>query len=1103
MKWFFVISSCFVLILSACDVHSPQSIVGIQQDLAPVPDPSRANDLDVLLNRHQGQGRFLTLQSSFWLDGVRGSEKRTLEGEDSDRDEQEADVFKLGRPGSKLLYLLNYVRGLQIVSFANGPQAPQLVGRVNPTGSYSDTLYSDLERGRLFVLENLYQAGKTTSRIVVYDVIDEKQPFIAQKIELDGRVVDSRIVGDVLYVATLETISGGSRGLIGGSQKNVGKVESFNIAGEVRHVETFKLGLPITRGELMNIQQEGSGSQTKYYLVAVQSRDDWWWWDRQSAVEVVDITNPEGRIRPLMTAYAKGRISERSQTRIKEGHLIVTSNYLVGTATGTARIGRVAVESFRMAGNDASVLTEEEAEYRRLHIERALSKVQNELEREALREKMLTDKDLGLRGRFIRLPNGSLKKLVADATVTSGDSTGLSATLQDVRYDGDLMYVFWVPSNLVDPLDVFNIGDLEKGIQYEGRVLFEGWISRSFPLSFRDKKFIVALGWIVEPINNQNPRRFPQAMIFEVKQVVRQEKNKVTGEIREIKKTVVEKVPGAQVTLKAQGDQGVWADLNVPDREIDLRMDSESRGEILFPVYKWSRSESVQGGQMVRFDLAEAAQGNGESALGVGPFLPASHGWLRRIFTNKEIGLVNAYSTESLSTFDTKGLANSQTANAVSVLELAREIQAYHTLKQDQSVYGLQIVRRGSYQKPLTAIRLVSSENADAEQAAVLSELSVTGQYQDSMSIEDGRALLLMTAKTFWENNKTSTSYTLSRITRVPSGLQLVSEVTSWTEVVDYNQIDYLPYVRPSLTPLKDGRVLVTSSAGQMRLVEESNISAMVSLQSNSCPKSEERRSVALKQVDGRLLYLVTDAKSEKHLRSVVSRYVSFGEIDGRQFTCGSLINIPGEPVLVRGQQMITRDSFARDVRIDSHTDQQENVKVLRTVNAFGFTLVDLNEKTGQAILTDVSEEHVGSRGTLDFQRVAGDSTLYFLRNPEGSRGRDEARLAMMSLENQRLVSSTYALAGTAGPVNLLGIVPSLENSKLAVITNAGQLRVLRFKGNSRPSNILFRPVLENGRKGEPVEVYESVAYGNLHFSSHQRSLEISSGLRGIIQLFL
>ena len=77
----------------------------------------------------------------------------------------------------------------------------------------------------------------------------------------------------------------------------------------------------------------------------------------------------------------------------------------------------------------------------------------------AHRDVLTADAETGLKGRFVKQVATSgataLTKPLADSTVTVGNTQGLSASLQDVRFHDGLLYVYWVPANNIDPLDLF------------------------------------------------------------------------------------------------------------------------------------------------------------------------------------------------------------------------------------------------------------------------------------------------------------------------------------------------------------------------------------------------------------------------------------------------------------------------------------------------------------------------------------------------------------------------------------------------------------------------------------------------------------------------
>src|SRR5207248_2394162 len=113
--------------------------------------------------------------------------------------------------------------------------------------------------------------------------------------------------------------------------------------------------------------------------------------------------------------------------------------------------------------------------YRKLAIERQLKGKDGDA-REAMYSTLVADAQIGIQGRFVKTADGKLRKILPDSVVTVGDTTGLSARLQDVRYVGNLLYVFWVPHNQIDPFDLFDISAPQNGVKYLSRLQFDGWI---------------------------------------------------------------------------------------------------------------------------------------------------------------------------------------------------------------------------------------------------------------------------------------------------------------------------------------------------------------------------------------------------------------------------------------------------------------------------------------------------------------------------------------------------------------------------------------------------------------------------------------------------
>ncbi len=131
-----------------------------------------------------------------------------------EREIEEADIVEIDGTD---LYILNAYRGLAICD-VSVPDSPSITGRCPINGEPIEMYIRD---GKAYVIVSVPQAVlyaeqgaaeeiapfpfETVSRLVVVDVADASNPRIVDTLDLEGRVTDSRIVGDILYVVSSET----------------------------------------------------------------------------------------------------------------------------------------------------------------------------------------------------------------------------------------------------------------------------------------------------------------------------------------------------------------------------------------------------------------------------------------------------------------------------------------------------------------------------------------------------------------------------------------------------------------------------------------------------------------------------------------------------------------------------------------------------------------------------------------------------------------------------------------------------------------------------------------------------------------------------------
>ncbi len=1081
------------------------------------------------LSRYRGQTSFLTAArgGGFRLEAARSAAAPSPAAGGAPRAEQEADVFKVGKPGSKLLYLLNNYRGLQVVSYVEGTEKPKLLGRAEPTGNYPSDMYLDPTQDRLYVLERVwfdsatqsYNYNENQSRILVYDVSKPEQPTLAEKIDLKGEIADSRIVGSVLYTVTTLRPDTNSYRYSQIESQSQGIVTSFDLSGkQVSKIQEATLSLPAVYGNNLRVVTVPEGDSYKYYLIAHLSEHGWGWWDRQSMVQVVDISDDKGKIQSVMTVSVKGTIQRPHQMQIKNNTLIVVSNYSITgqpTANNSApRIGRIAVETFKFPAKDSEILSENEAELRRLYIEKKVkAETDKGTDTEVAKQKWTADATWGVYGRFVSTKD-QVRKIMPDSVVTTGDTTGLSANLQDVRIYGDWLYAFWVPSNNLDPLDLFDISAPEKGVRHIQRLTFDGWVSRAEPISYNGKNYVVGLGWIVPAVNNENNKRFAQVKLFEI-----------TSNGKSAKATEVS-------SLVLSGSQ-FWANFNGEDKKIEFRPDENGRGEILFEGSKYAKNSNgltsyQSGGQIISFDLGAT---DTDAIFKEGSFLAGDSSWIRRIFTNTEINRINSFSDASLVTFGAKSNVPSTTVQAVNVLELARNIKAFVSVRDSKGGdLGVQVITEGNSwtanSTERTILRTVSKSDVDAEKTAVLSEVVLPGAHSAHLISADKKTMLVLTSKSGYENNRYSQTYQLHEVSLgANKALKAVSTKTWEANSTPEYSLDVsagsssasmgiMPpgygYRSASFLKLTSGETLI-SVGNELRVVSADKAAEPKSVTIDKCGLSKTTRA-EVKQFNNELfLVRKTSVDLTKEFKKTYSTATQNDLLpltwQNQTLSCGAGFNVPGDVIALDGSTLVVSDSWVNDIYPTKEQD------VLNTVTSLTSLKLVKSEKGTKAVLVDMMEMASGELSYLSLPRSYSKNVSLMkytskVREDYSSR----ASLQIVTADKDAyLTQEAFTMPETIEYASLAKVFADQKTPGLfyGVVKSWRQIQVVKFQADSaRPSVVPLTPVDWKNQKQKPVPVVSvlegySSSSDNIHFSSEQKSIEVSSGLFGVKQFFL
>ncbi|MBI4560173.1 MAG: beta-propeller domain-containing protein [Candidatus Hydrogenedentes bacterium] len=253
------------------------------------------------------------------LDGIGGAPAEGTDGgATAPREVVEPDVT---RRVDSLLFVLNQYRGLTLVDL----NSEQIVAQL-PTYGYPRDLYVDGTRAYVLVA---YATDYTTqgntisfsikSRLYVVDISQPEAAAILGTFALEGDLVDSRLVGDVLYAVGAEYQWYWIEPVVGGAEPAVNKVmgnswvTSVNVADPSHIFEADQISFPGT----------GNVIQATSSAIFVAAAD---WYAGDSSVTYVDISDPAGTMAVRGTVSVRGQIADRFKMDVYNGVLRVVSS---------------------------------------------------------------------------------------------------------------------------------------------------------------------------------------------------------------------------------------------------------------------------------------------------------------------------------------------------------------------------------------------------------------------------------------------------------------------------------------------------------------------------------------------------------------------------------------------------------------------------------------------------------------------------------------------------------------------------------------------------------------------------------------------------------
>lgn len=251
---------------------------------------------------------------------------------DEPREIVEPDVIR--RDGG-LLYVLNQHRGLTIVDLSSKSAVANV-----PTLGFPRDLYIDGSRAYVLVSYASDYAAQgntvtysTASRLYVVDIADPASAAIVSSFPLEGDLVDSRLVGDVLYAVSAELYWYWDGVAVAKGQTQNSWVTSVSIADESNIAAVDTESFP-GAGTVIH------ATDAALFVAAPDYGSD------ATDITYVDIADPSGQMTIRDSASVPGHVADRFKMDVYDGVLRVVSSAWEDTQ-------RVYVSTIDLANPDA------------------------------------------------------------------------------------------------------------------------------------------------------------------------------------------------------------------------------------------------------------------------------------------------------------------------------------------------------------------------------------------------------------------------------------------------------------------------------------------------------------------------------------------------------------------------------------------------------------------------------------------------------------------------------------------------------------------------------------------------------------------------------
>jgi hypothetical protein len=290
----------------------------------------------------RGTGRGVGGTASTGGTSSAGGSKGTPSDGEAERAIEEADIVKIE---GERLYALSRYGGLSVIDVSD-PDRLSLLGRRRAQAEPFE-LY--VRAGIALVLYNgygEYQGNEsegdgvtwvTTGYVIAYDARDAAELPEIGRFEVPGRITDSRIVGDVLYVVGFE--NGQCWDCDSGERTTIVSLDVSDPAA-VQPVDELSFADDLERG--YSWQRSVSGTDRRLYVAGPAWGDEG---PLGSTIQVVDISDPAGAMVLGASVQVTGQVSSRWQMDEYDGVLRVISQRATWRPELPPRVETFAIDS--------------------------------------------------------------------------------------------------------------------------------------------------------------------------------------------------------------------------------------------------------------------------------------------------------------------------------------------------------------------------------------------------------------------------------------------------------------------------------------------------------------------------------------------------------------------------------------------------------------------------------------------------------------------------------------------------------------------------------------------------------------------------------------